>query len=67
MTHTIYFCGSIRGGRDDARFYEEVIALLQGRYGRVLTEHVGLESLAQCGEATMPERAIHDRGVCVRR
>lgn len=64
MTPTIYFCGSIRGGRADAHIYGELIALLQARCGRVLTEHVGLESLAACGEATMSEQAIYDRGMC---
>lgn len=28
----------------------------------MLTEHVGLESLENCGENTMSEKAIHDRG-----
>ena len=36
----IYFCGSIRGGRQDAALYHEMIDFLK-RYGPVLTEHVG--------------------------
>ena len=36
----IYFCGSIRGGRDDAIIYKDIITQL-GAYGEVLTEHVG--------------------------
>ena len=36
----IYFCGSIRGGRDDAEIYARIIKYLQA-YGQVLTEHVG--------------------------
>ena len=36
----IYFAGSIRGGRDDAEIYSQIIEFLQG-YGQVLTEHVG--------------------------
>jgi hypothetical protein len=35
----IYFCGSIRGGRQDRLVYEELITYLQG-FGRVLTEHI---------------------------
>ena len=37
---TIYFAGSIRGGRGDQAIYEEIIDRLR-RYGTVLTEHVG--------------------------
>ena len=36
----IYFAASIRGGRDDAGFYAEMINLLKP-YGTVLTEHFG--------------------------
>ena len=37
---SIYFCGSIRGGRDDAAFYAKIIQHLK-QHGDVLTEHVG--------------------------
>ena len=40
----IFFSGSIRGGRDDAALYREVIDML-GAYGDVLTEHVGAEDV----------------------
>ena len=46
----IYFAGSIRGGRDDAELYSQVIALLQ-QYGQVLTEHIGDMQLSIAGEA----------------
>ena len=36
----IYFCGSIRGGRQDVGLYSKIIETL-GSYGEVLTEHVG--------------------------
>jgi nucleoside 2-deoxyribosyltransferase len=36
----IYFAGSIRGGRDDSAIYMKLIEKA-GRYGEVLTEHVG--------------------------
>ena len=39
---TIYFAGSIRGGRQGLDRYREIIRLLN-RYGSVLTEHVGHE------------------------
>ena len=44
----IYFCGSIRGGRDDAALYKRMIDLLK-TYGDVLTEHVGDPSLTDKG------------------
>ena len=40
-----YFAGSIRGGRDDVELYRELIKYLQA-FGRVLTEHIGLDSLS---------------------
>lgn len=55
----IYFAGAIRGGRDDAALYLELVALLQA-YGTVLTEHVADEKLTSLGEAK-DDRAIHDR------
>lgn len=36
----IYFAGSIRGGREDAALYRQIVKLLK-QHGRVLTEHVG--------------------------
>lgn len=44
----IYFCGSIRGGRDDAGLYRELIEILK-KYGQVLTEHVGDPKLTVLG------------------
>ena len=57
----VYFAGSIRGGRQDAALYGEMIAFLEARGCRVLTEHVGLESLQEAGERTMTEEEIFDR------
>ena len=42
----IYFCGSIRGGRQDGFLYERIVRQLK-QYGTVLTEVVG--------DPTMPE------------
>ncbi|KAI0210700.1 2'-deoxynucleoside 5'-phosphate N-hydrolase 1 [Lamellibrachia satsuma] len=44
MTLKIYFCGSIRGGRQDGQLYAEIIAHLK-TFGTVLTEYVGKEDL----------------------
>lgn len=59
----VYFCGSIRGGRDDVTTYQRIIQKLKS-YGSVLTEHVGSDTLSSWGEAAVAEgrdRAIHDR------
>ena len=56
----IYFAGSIRGGREDADRYYEIINHLK-KYGEVLTEHVGSESLTHKGENTLNDNQIHDR------
>jgi nucleoside 2-deoxyribosyltransferase len=53
----IYFAGSIRGGRDDARLYQRLVATL-GQYGQVLTEHVAATDAT--GEL-LSDREIHDR------
>jgi len=58
----IYFAGSIRGGRDDAPLYHEIIALLI-EYGEVLTEHVGDVGLTAAGEDGLPDATIYERDV----
>jgi nucleoside 2-deoxyribosyltransferase len=55
----IYFAGAIRGGRDDAGLYLEIIRAL-AEYGEVLTEHVGDLQLSSFGEAGR-DGEIHDR------
>ena len=56
----IYFAGSIRGGRDDAEIYSQIIDFLEG-YGEVLTEHVGKKDLNEMGESALSDKQIHDR------
>lgn len=56
----IYFCGSIRGGRQDADLYMRIINQLKA-YGEVLTEHVGYISLEETEK--IPDKTIHDRDV----
>lgn len=55
----IYFAGSIRGGRQDAEIYGQIISILKS-FGTVLTEHVGDDKLTEKGE-NLSERKIHDR------
>jgi hypothetical protein len=55
----IYFAGAIRGGRQDAALYHEIVELL-GRYGEVLTEHVADAELGVLGQ-DIGDRNIHDR------
>ena len=56
----IYFCGSIRGGRDDAAIYARLIDYLR-HFGEVLTEHVGDPDLTETGDDGPDDRFIHDR------
>ena len=56
----IYFAGSIRGGRDDADLYLEIIKYLKN-FGEVLTEHVGDNLITSSGESSINDTAIHDR------
>ncbi len=51
----IYFAGSIRGGRDDAAIYLELVDEL-ARHGEVLTEHV-----ATVGEEDLSDDEIYAR------
>ena len=56
----IYFAGSIRGGRDDAELYIDIIEYLKN-FGEVLTEHIGDHSISSDGENNMSDLDIHDR------
>lgn len=56
----IYFAGSIRGGRDDAALYAQVIEMLT-TYGTVLTEHLGDSALSAHGEVTRTDKDIYER------
>ena len=57
----IYFGGSIRGGRDDAALYAQLIDLLEA-HGTVLTEHVGAEDVeGQEAAADVSDAEIHDQ------
>ncbi len=56
----IYFCGSIRGGRELALTYGYIIGILQ-KHGTVLTEHVGNDEVIQGESRELSDREIHDR------
>lgn len=58
----IYFAGSIRGGRDDLKLYQSIIALLRN-YGTVLTEHIGLKGVTLQGEQGLGDAAIFQRDI----
>jgi len=55
----IYFSGSIRGGRDDAKIYHQIITYLKN-FGEVLTEHIGDSSLDSSGEKN-DDISIHNK------
>nr|CAB3239340.1 2'-deoxynucleoside 5'-phosphate N-hydrolase 1-like [Phallusia mammillata] len=61
---SIYFCGSIRGGRNDAAIYHEIITHLKS-FGKVFTEHVGSDKFNEEGiqidDAKLTDKQIHDR------
>ena len=56
----IYFCGSIRGGRDLAATYAKMIMML-GSFGTVLTEHLGSNEEIETNDRILSDKAIHDR------
>ena len=56
----IYFAGSIRGGREDAALYLQIIEYLKN-FGEVLTEHVGDPKLTALGDDGPSDQYIHDR------
>lgn len=51
----IYFAGSIRGGREDKEIYLQIVALLR-KFGAVLSEHVGDQSLTSLGDNSLSEK-----------
>lgn len=56
----IYFAGSIRGGREDAALYLQIINFLS-TFGTVLTEHIGDPTLSELGDDGPTDQNIHDR------
>lgn len=60
MKNKIYFAGSIRGGREDAALYMQIINYLKN-FGEVLTEHIGDSNLTDLGDDGPNDKYIHDR------
>ena len=58
----IYFAGAIRGGREDAQLYKNLIAYLKEK-GQVLTEHIGSTDLGGEGETTGKNEEIYNRDI----
>ena len=56
----IYFAGSIRGGRDYARTYDELIGHIE-QSATVLTEHIRLDDLTTRGEENLSDPEIYAR------
>jgi len=56
----IYFCGSIRGGRNLAHTYAKMIKMLES-FGTVLTEHIGSNEEIESKDRILSDREIHDR------
>lgn len=58
----IYFAGAIRGGRDDADMYMQLIDYINTK-AEVLTEHLGDKTLSALGETDTTEEYIFERDV----
>ena len=56
----IYFAGSIRGGREDAGLYAQIIHHMK-QFGTVLTEHVGYSAPDIHGEEKLTDEMIYQR------
>lgn len=55
----IYFAGSIRGGRVDAKLYHRMISYMQRKGGDVLTEHVGNMDLSLVEQGRSKDSLIY--------
>ena len=58
----IYFAGSIRGGRDDAQLYTELISYIKSKNAIVLTEHIGDNNLLK-QEKNLTDKEIYTRDI----
>ncbi len=56
----IYFCGSIRGGRELSLTYKKIIEKIRG-FGKVLSEHIGNDAYLEQKERALTDHEIHDR------
>jgi nucleoside 2-deoxyribosyltransferase len=58
----IYFAGSIRGGREDVKLYQEIVKYLNTQ-GTVLTEHITFDNIHDLGEDDKTEEFIYKRDI----
>lgn len=58
----IYFCGSIRGGRQDQEMYAKIVDHLK-KHGSVLTEHVALGPILGLKEKDVSDYLIYDTDI----
>jgi len=58
----IYYSASISGGREYADIFRETVSFLK-KYGDVLTEHIGAETLTAKGETTGSDKEIFQRDI----
>jgi nucleoside 2-deoxyribosyltransferase len=56
----IYFCASIRGGREMREEYQKLIGMLQV-HGKVLTEHIADKSLIPQSELDLTDTQIYEQ------
>jgi hypothetical protein len=56
-----YFAGSIRGGREDVELYRKLIDYIQ-TFGKVLTEHIALDSLKPSGIISIRMKSPRGQG-----
>ena len=61
MQKKIYFAGSIRGGRVDAKLYHRIIDHMKNQGHVVLTEHVGSSNLCLHEQAGDGDRRIYEQ------
>ncbi|EGW49195.1 hypothetical protein HMPREF0666_02980 [Prevotella sp. C561] len=60
MKKTVYFAGSIRGGREDAAVYKRMIDYIN-KTDIVLTEHIGLGNLSVKTRTKEDDEHIYER------
>ena len=58
----VYFAGSIRGGRDDAQYYTDLITYIKSKNAIVLTEHIGDNNLLK-NEKNLTDKEIYLRDI----
>ena len=58
----IYFAGSIRGGREDIKYYQDIIKYL-AKKGTVLTEHVGKLESTNRTKKLLSDKKIYNRDI----